>query len=122
MTTERERDEIPEFLAENLPPEVRKALQHPCRRHILRALLGGRQRKSSSELTRLHYVSRSLAETNYHVSRLYDSGLVGQAASEVMEGSVKRYFWSLIDKDKAVLAVLKGMERRDQLGFGAANN
>lgn len=117
-----ERDELPDHLAEHLPVEVRKALQHPCRRHVLRALVGDRQRKSGSELTRMDHVSRSLADTNYHVGRLRESGLVGEAASKPVGGSVKRYFWSLIDDDKAVLAVLKGMERGDRRRLGAANN
>lgn len=112
MSEKRER--LPDHLLGKLPIEMRKALEHPCRRQILRALGSGGQKKSPSELTQSGSVSFGTPCTSYHCRTLEGYGLVRRAGTEPVRGSLKHYFTSLVADNDLVLTALKATEKSDQ--------
>jgi hypothetical protein len=113
---------LPEYLTGKLPPKHYRSLQHPCRRRILRALLGGGRPKSTSELARIDHVCPSVRCASYHLLALEDSGLIAEARSELTGGSIERYFSSSVGDNKVVLGVLRGMETVDRQASIAAGS
>jgi predicted transcriptional regulator len=98
----------------NVPADARKALEHPYRRQILRALQPESTRLSPAELTESGPLPRSLSYATYHLKVLANSGLAEGVESEPAEGGVTRRFSSLIGDDSPVLTVLRDTEQSDR--------
>lgn len=112
--------ELPENLAQHLDGDTRRALDHLCRRRILRAFASGARPK----LTPADLVCPDcqLSCANYHLRVLDMSGLISGAGAVHVEGATHFYFSSSIGNNKLVLTVLKATEKSDQRRSAAADN
>lgn len=111
---------LPADLVANIPADARKALEHPYRRQILRALHREAVKLSPSELTESGLVPCSLSCATYHLLVLAGSGLAEGVESEPVGGRVTRRFSSLVDDGSPVLTVLRDTELSDQRHFALA--
>lgn len=104
---------LPKHLASKLTADLRRALQHPCRRLILRSLHGHVQKLNPAEAGESGLVPCSTPCAGYHMRILARAGLVEEDGSASSEGSTRRYFSSAIEKQTLVLEVLKQTEEPD---------
>jgi Helix-turn-helix domain len=111
---ENQPREIPAELARQLEEEICRALAHPCRRQILRALTAEDQGMSTVQLDPLTGASYSLSCTSYHARRLEEAELIAQVGSEGAEGTLTHCYSSLIGGNGLLLAVLEATEASDQ--------
>ncbi|HEX3735302.1 MAG TPA: hypothetical protein VHU86_09115 [Solirubrobacterales bacterium] len=117
--------ELPKRLASKLSADLRPALQHPCRRQILRSLHNHvHQKLNPAEAAESGLLPCSTPCANYHMRVLAKARLVGRASSEASRGSIKVYFSSLIGEKPVVLEVLRETEESDSrfLAQPAARN
>lgn len=104
---------LPKHLASKLGADLRPALQHPCRRQILRSLDGHVQKLNPAEAAESGLLPCSTPCASYHMRILAKARLVRRAGSEASRGSIKVYFSSLIGEKPVVLEVLRETEESD---------
>lgn len=104
---------LPKHLASRLTADLRRALQHPCRRQILRSLHSHVQKLNPAEAAGSGLIPCSTSCASYHMRVLASVGLVQEDGSAPFEGSIKRYFSSAVRDKALVLEVLKETEEPD---------
>jgi DNA-binding transcriptional ArsR family regulator len=105
---------LPDDLANQLPEDVRDALQHPSRRQILRVLPG---KASASDLVRSGHVPFSVSSVSYHLRVLEESGLVEEVERQQSKGSVESHFSSRAADLNGVAAALRATLESDRQHF-----
>lgn len=104
---------LPEKLAQALTPGVRRALNHPTRRGILRELhRSGATPRTANDLSRaLPGVSRKTLI--YHAHVLAEYGGVMVTATPSKQGAAWQLFSSGVASDRQYIAVLTATEHLD---------
>ena len=96
---------LPAHIEDQVSAAELKALQHPIRRQLLRALESSDGSLGASDLTKT--VPCSLATAAYHLQVLVQSGLVEAVASVPSQGRTTRLFSFSVEAESPVHAALE---------------
>jgi hypothetical protein len=112
--TEKRKGELSPGLAELLPLDLRAALDHPCRRRILRALRedGGAQ-LSAAEIRAGGCATCTLSCVTYHLGVLVESRLARRLGAGSVRGRLEYAFAATPDAPTAVAEVLRATAADD---------
>lgn len=113
--TETGRGGLSASLAERLTLELRGALDHPCRRRILRSLQEDGGRLSAAEIRARGCSTCTLPCVTYHLGVLVESHLARRLDAGSVRGRLEYAFAATLDGQPAVLEVLRATADADGL-------
>ncbi|HWC08745.1 MAG TPA: helix-turn-helix domain-containing protein [Solirubrobacterales bacterium] len=113
--TETGKGELSAYLAERLPLELRGALEHPCRRRILRALREDGGHLSAAEIRARGCTTCTLPCVTYHLGVLVESRLVRRLGAGSVRGRLEYAFAATLDGHPMVVEVLQATAASDGL-------
>jgi len=88
-----------------------KALGHPLRRRILRAIHDAGEARSSRELSIT--LDAILSSVSYHVRVLRDAGALVLTDSRPVRGSMEKFYASAVEDDRWLRLLLDASQRQD---------
>ena len=92
---------------------LRRALNHPLRRRILRALHDGGEARSPVQLST--ELRAPLSNLNYHVGVLRDAGAIVLSAKRPVRGSTEHFYASTVTGNAAVAEFLESTTEGDRV-------
>ncbi len=107
-------DELLVQLIAELPPQVRKALENPVRRRILRALNNSEIPRTSIELASASTPASSISIINYHALVLAGCGSIKVTGTQPIPGNVTRLYASNVAGDRQIASVLQASRQLDR--------
>ncbi len=110
---ETRRSELSPALAERLPLELRPAIDHPCRRRILRALHEDGGHLSAAEIRARGCATCTLSCVTYHLGVLVESRLARRLGAGSVRGRIEYAFSASLDGQPAVIEVLQATAASD---------
>ncbi len=95
------------------PPELLKALNHPLRRRILRALHDAAEARSPGELSRAFLLP--VSHVSYHVRVLMEKNAVALTDVRPVRGSTEHFYASVVAVNEMAVQLLDSTEEEDAL-------
>lgn len=114
--------DIRSFKTGNLSVVKVKALEHPLRRQILRALHRAVRETSADELCRSGYLQSDLPRTTYHLTVLCDAELIEVADQAQRRGALVSSYRSMVSKDAEISRALREAEPADLVNQRGSRN
>lgn len=111
--TETGKGELSAYLAERLPLELRGALDHPCRRRILRSLREDGGQLSAAEIRARGCTTCTPPCVTYHLGVLAEARLVRRLDAGSVHGRLEYAFVATLDEHPTVAEVLQVMAGGD---------
>lgn len=113
--TETGKGELSASLAARLPLELRGALDHPCRRRILRALREDGGQLRAAEIRARGCSTCTLSCVTYHLGVLAQARLVRRLDAGSVRGRLEYAFAATLDGQPTVVEVLRATAAADGL-------
>lgn len=99
-------------LARTLTPALLHALNHPVRRHILRALSAPEMELSPSDISKA--LGTHLSNLSYHARTLSEQDVLCCTQEIQVRGSTQHFYVSNVAGNRLVNAILAEIEKDDQ--------
>lgn len=110
---ETRKGELSADLAGRLPLELRPAIDHPCRRRILRSLREDGGHLSAAEIRARGCATCTLSCVTYHLGVLVESRLVRRLDAGSVRGRLEYAFVATLDDQPTVVEVLQATAATD---------